>query len=690
MRARLWIFTGLLALALALNLARVSLGIAQTGEDTMRARVAAATNALRTQIDLIDARLAPRAVASAPDLIDAVRPPPDSTLPPPRPDERALRAAAAVLMPEPDFLAVVSPQGAALSRRAKAAQMLDDARKLPLAQAATGATPSPTFAPFEGSIYRVEAARVPGTQAAVVVGTLVDDRLAAQLKSQVDADVTLLQGGKVIASSLPQGEERTRLSRWAAAPGPGYGVLQVHLPLVGTALSGKLPRGTSRFAVRGALIPLDGGVQAAVTVPASPYLAWLGRYQAFYIVGLVLLVLFGFFWGLPVKPEEVIQRVELTEPQSQVMGPPRRQSRPTLLETDAAEARPTPPPRTRDVPWSPGEGPSGEHPLVESAAAAAGAAAAAPAETDAAQAPGPAGTTEEKKPAEASSGESQWSFAPTAGQFTKEETAEPAGDGDAAAAATPAPDWEMPVPLPPPSTEAAPRPELSARKDDFSFAGLMGDTAAGAEGGNAANTFPGESESDGEKAPVEAAAFPGDEPTRIEPVSAALLEKLRERDEEAGQATRVEAVSASLLDKLRERDAEAAAAALAPAAGDSAEGAGAAAPAEAGLTQAAAESAGAEAAVAEAAAAAAPMQAPSPAAEEEADPDEPHWRETFDRFRQLKAQLGEPVDRITFERFAAKLKKNRADLVVKHRCKGVRFSVYEKDGKAAIKASAIR
>src|SRR4051812_40102581 len=124
MRARLWIFTALVALALALNLARVSLSIAQTGEDTMRARVAAATTALRTQIDLLDARLAPRAAASAPDLVDAVRAPADSTQPATRPDERALRAAAAVLAPEPDLLAVASPQGAALSRRAKPAQML--------------------------------------------------------------------------------------------------------------------------------------------------------------------------------------------------------------------------------------------------------------------------------------------------------------------------------------------------------------------------------------------------------------------------------------------------------------------------------------------------------------------------------------------------------------------------------------
>jgi hypothetical protein len=74
----------------------------------------------------------------------------------------------------------------------------------------------------------------------------------------------------------------------------------------------------------------------------------------------------------------------------------------------------------------------------------------------------------------------------------------------------------------------------------------------------------------------------------------------------------------------------------------------------------------------------------------DSDPDETHWRETYDQFVELKAQLGEPADRLSFEKFAAKLKKNRSELVAKHNCKGVRFSVYEKDGKAAIKASAIR
>src|SRR2546428_3872330 len=124
MRARIWIFSAVVALALALNLARISLGIAQTGEDTMRARLAAASTALRGQIDLLDARLAPRAVAMMPDLIEAVRG--GDGQPAPRPHERALPAARAGLAPEPDLVAAGSAKGAILSRTAPPGQMLDD------------------------------------------------------------------------------------------------------------------------------------------------------------------------------------------------------------------------------------------------------------------------------------------------------------------------------------------------------------------------------------------------------------------------------------------------------------------------------------------------------------------------------------------------------------------------------------
>src|SRR3989440_12358982 len=139
MRARIWIFTVLVALALAINLARVSLSIAQTGEDTMRARVAAASTALRGQIDLLDARLAPRAVEMMPDLIEAVRGGDGQS--PGRPDERALRAAGAVLSPEPDLFAVVNSHGAILSRRARPGQALEEPARPPPSQAANGGGP---------------------------------------------------------------------------------------------------------------------------------------------------------------------------------------------------------------------------------------------------------------------------------------------------------------------------------------------------------------------------------------------------------------------------------------------------------------------------------------------------------------------------------------------------------------------
>jgi hypothetical protein len=440
--------------------------------------------------------------------------------------------------------------------------------------------------------------------------------------------VTLLQGGKILASSLPQGEDRARLTRWASAPAAGYGELQIRLPFVGTALTGKLPRGAARYAVRGALIPLDGGVHAALTVPASPYLGWLGRYQAFYLLGLGLLVLFGFVWGLLARtPQPVVQQVVVRPPQpveleDGVVSPPRRAPRiPTLIGADIGEPR-SDPPRSRDVPWSAGDGPSGEHPVM--AAAPAPVEASAPAEPpsavakapDAAEAGSRTEAAEWAKPA----------LAEGAAPAEPAEWAKPALAEEAAPAAEPA-EWAKPAL----AEEAAPEWQVSSPPLTDSFPAEAGESRPPVreilDPLMQAQPEPGAAEA--EAAPAQAAAepFPGDEPTRVEAVSAALIDKLRERDGEQPAAQP-----------------------------------------EASVT----------------------MQDFSLPGVEESDPDELHWRETYDRFRELKLQLGEPADRLSFERFAAKLKKNRADLVAKHNCKGVRFSVYEKDGRAAIKASAIR
>src|SRR5437016_8952994 len=121
MRGRIWIFAALVAAALALHLVVLSAKAAQTGEDNIRAHLALSTSALRAQLGLLDARLAPRAVGTVPDLIEATRPPVDPVQPLSRPDERALRAAASALQPEPDLLAVVNGLGAIVSRPAKPA-----------------------------------------------------------------------------------------------------------------------------------------------------------------------------------------------------------------------------------------------------------------------------------------------------------------------------------------------------------------------------------------------------------------------------------------------------------------------------------------------------------------------------------------------------------------------------------------
>ena len=253
-----------------------------------------------------------------------------------------------------------------------------------------------------------------------------------------------------------------------------------------------------------------------------------------------------------------------------------------------------------------------------------------------------------------------------------------------------------------PAEPAAAAPaEAGAGSGDFSFAGLL-DEAHGAPPpaeeprpslaqdypdttapGGPSEELIAESRRESEEPPAEEAApFPGNEPTRIEPVSAALLDKLRERDDEQPEPAEEPAAEppaqpgwGSLLPDEdsettspsapvpAEQELEAAPEPPPPEPEPPAE-----APPEANVT----------------------MQDFSMPAVNEQDPDEPHWRETYDRFRELKAQLGESADKISFEKFSTKLRKNRADLLAKHNCKGVRFSVYEKDGKAAIKASAIR
>jgi hypothetical protein len=70
--------------------------------------------------------------------------------------------------------------------------------------------------------------------------------------------------------------------------------------------------------------------------------------------------------------------------------------------------------------------------------------------------------------------------------------------------------------------------------------------------------------------------------------------------------------------------------------------------------------------------------------------DEGEWRAVFQEFVNTKRQCGENVDGFTYEKFEVTLRKNRDTLIQRHGAARVKFSVYVKDGKAALKANPIR
>ena len=70
--------------------------------------------------------------------------------------------------------------------------------------------------------------------------------------------------------------------------------------------------------------------------------------------------------------------------------------------------------------------------------------------------------------------------------------------------------------------------------------------------------------------------------------------------------------------------------------------------------------------------------------------EEAHFRHIFDDFIAKKRDCGESTAGLTRDKFLQKLRENKASLVAKHHCRTVRFSVYVKDGKAALKATPIR
>lgn len=70
--------------------------------------------------------------------------------------------------------------------------------------------------------------------------------------------------------------------------------------------------------------------------------------------------------------------------------------------------------------------------------------------------------------------------------------------------------------------------------------------------------------------------------------------------------------------------------------------------------------------------------------------EEQHFQETFRDFLSTRQKCGEPNDGMTYDKFAAKLRKNKEQLVAKYNCRTVRFQVYVKEGKAALKATPVK
>jgi len=83
----------------------------------------------------------------------------------------------------------------------------------------------------------------------------------------------------------------------------------------------------------------------------------------------------------------------------------------------------------------------------------------------------------------------------------------------------------------------------------------------------------------------------------------------------------------------------------------------------------------------------APIALPSPFA---GGTEEAHFQQVYRDFVATKEKCGEPADGLTYEKFAAKLRKNQEQLIAKYACRAVRFQVYVKDGKTALKAQPIK
>ncbi len=76
-----------------------------------------------------------------------------------------------------------------------------------------------------------------------------------------------------------------------------------------------------------------------------------------------------------------------------------------------------------------------------------------------------------------------------------------------------------------------------------------------------------------------------------------------------------------------------------------------------------------------------------------ADPfseEEYHFQEVFREFVLTRERCMEPSDGLTYDKFVQKLRKNKEQLMAKYTCRTVKFQVYVKENKAALKATPVK
>ncbi|PRQ07075.1 hypothetical protein ENSA7_32140 [Enhygromyxa salina] len=74
----------------------------------------------------------------------------------------------------------------------------------------------------------------------------------------------------------------------------------------------------------------------------------------------------------------------------------------------------------------------------------------------------------------------------------------------------------------------------------------------------------------------------------------------------------------------------------------------------------------------------------------DSDDRESYYRRIYDEFVETKGACGEPVEGFTYEKFAKKLRKQSETLMSRAEVTDVQFSVYVKDGKAALRAKVVK